>query len=117
MPDPDLTLLTSLVEKKLREYNLAPEPLNMGGGGGTSGGMEARVARLESDMEHVKKSVADIAMDVKAVRTSLGDVKVELGRFDERLKTMPTKGFILTASAAIVAATSGIIGLVLRFLP
>ena len=92
-------------------------PLKSDGGGGTSGGMEARIARLESDMEHVKKSVADIATDMKAVRASINDVKVDLGRFDERLKHMPSKGFIFATSAAIVGATSAIVALIVRLMP
>ena len=108
MPEPDLTLLQRLLVDQLEKTTREGDALKSGGGGGTSGGMEARVARLESDMEHVKKSVAEIATDMKAVRTSINDVKVDLGRFDERLKHMPTKGFIFATSAAIVGATSAI---------
>ena len=93
------------------------QPLNSDRGGGTSGGMEARVARLESDMEHVKKSVADIAIDMKAVRSSISDVKVDLGRLDERLKHMPTKGFIFSVGLGLLAAVGGIIALAVRFIP
>lgn len=92
-------------------------PLKEGDGDGTSGGMEARVARLESDMEHVKKSVADIATDIKAVRGSINDIKVDLGRFDERLKHMPTKGFIFGIAAGMIGTTSAIVGLIVRFMP
>jgi hypothetical protein len=116
MADPDFRLLTIAVNNQIRGRQLPGEQLNSGGGGGTSGGMEARVARLESDMEHVKKSVADIATDMKSVRTSLGDIKVDLGRFDERLKHMPTKGFIFATSAAMVGVTSAIVALVVKMM-
>ena len=100
MPEPDLTLLQRLLVDQLEKTTREGDALKSGGGGGTSGGMEARVARLESDMEHVKKSVAEIATDMKAVRTSINDVKVDLGRFDERLKVDAlTANFFLESGA------------------
>lgn len=79
--------------------------------------MEARVARFESDMEHVKKSVAEAGSDMKGVRSSLGDIKVDLARFDERLKHMPTKGFIFASYAGLLAACGALIALIVRFIP
>lgn len=117
MADPDFSLIRKMIQTEVEKLSSSERPLKSDGGGGTSGGMEARVARLESDMEHVKKSVADMATDVKAVRTSLGDIKVDLGRFDERLKHMPTKGFIFAAAAGIVGSTSAIVALIVRLLP
>lgn len=45
-----------------------PDDVQFGGGGGTIGGMEARVARLESDMEYVKRDVSEIKGDLKDFR-------------------------------------------------
>ncbi|QSR15641.1 hypothetical protein CA833_00200 [Novosphingobium sp. KA1] len=67
-------------------------------------------------MEHVKKSVSEISTDVKAVRTTLSDLKVEFGRFDERSKQMPTKGFIFTTSASLLAACGALTALIVKFL-
>jgi hypothetical protein len=108
---PEFANFASSMQKSISE-----SPLKKSGGDGTSGGMEARVARLESDMEHVKKSVAEIATDVKGGRATLGEIKVELGRFDERLKHMPTKGFIFVTAAGMVGAISAIVGLIVRML-
>lgn len=47
-------------------------------GGDNSGGMEARVARLESDVEHVKKDVADIKLDIREMRQEIGSLRKEL---------------------------------------
>lgn len=115
--DNDFVMLRRL-QMKIQELENRVEvgDLNNGGGGGTFGGMEARVARLESDMEHVKKSVADIATDMKAVRSTLGDLKVDFGRFDERSKQMPTKGFIFTTSAGLLGACGGLTALIIKFL-
>jgi len=117
MADPDYRLLDNLIKVGIEQEMLKRELLKSDGGDGTSGGMEARVARLESDMEHVKKSVSEIATDLKATRSTISDLKVDFGRFDERLKHMPTKGFIFATSAAMIAAMGGLVALIVRFLP
>ncbi|MCO5129770.1 MAG: hypothetical protein M9932_04305 [Xanthobacteraceae bacterium] len=42
--------------------------LRAGGGGGTSGGMEARVAKLEATLEHIGREMSDIKVDVRTLR-------------------------------------------------
>ncbi|ERT11313.1 hypothetical protein [Photorhabdus temperata] len=39
-----------------------------GSGNGGGGDMEARVARLESDVEHIKKSIDEVKTDVREMR-------------------------------------------------
>ncbi|WP_291827327.1 hypothetical protein [Bosea sp. (in: a-proteobacteria)] len=39
------------------------------GGGGTSDGMEARVAKLEADIGHIKTATSDLRTDVRELRT------------------------------------------------
>lgn len=64
--------------------------------------MEARVARLEADMEHVKKGVDKLdasTSDIKKVVNSIqvdiskgvGEIKVELSKLTEGAKHFPTK--------------------------
>jgi t-SNARE complex subunit (syntaxin) len=43
------------------------------GGGGDD--MEARVAKLESDVENIKTNVADIKTDVREIRGKVDDLK------------------------------------------
>lgn len=43
-------------------------PLQSGGGGGNSGDMESRVAILETKIENIAKDVADVKIDLRAVR-------------------------------------------------
>lgn len=46
---------------------------NTGGGGG---GVEGRIAKLESDMEHVKTYLAEVKEDMRGMRSELkGDIK------------------------------------------
>lgn len=68
-------------------------------------------------MPSVRKSVTDLATDARAVRGSVNDIKIDLGRLNERLKHMPTKGFIFGIAAGMIAAMSAIVGLIVRFMP
>lgn len=90
--------------------------LKDGGGDGTSGGMEARIARLESDVEHIKKAVDKIDRGQDDVRKAVSELKVDFGKFDERSKHFPTKGFIFAASAGLLAAGSAIMAILIRIL-
>ncbi len=57
------------------------DPVLIGGdGGGTSDGMEARIARLEAGMDFVKSELS-----------KLSGLPVELARLSERVTHMPTR--------------------------
>lgn len=47
--------------------------------GGNDGGntMEARVAKLESDVENIKTNITDIKSDVREIRNDIKDIKSE----------------------------------------
>jgi hypothetical protein len=77
-------------------------------GGGSNDGMEARVARLEADVEHIKRDIGDIKTDMRSLG-HVGDIRVDLGVLRERVSHLPTKGYIgwfvvigLAALAALV---------------
>jgi hypothetical protein len=74
--------------------------LKDGDGDGTSGGMEARIAKLEADMEHVKKSI-----------DRLVDVPTKLAVLEERVSHLPGKGFIVTAAIATIGGVTALMGL------
>ena len=50
---------------------------------GGGGGVEARIARLESDVEHIKTTLADIKVELRATRDStsaeIGSLRNDLG--------------------------------------
>jgi hypothetical protein len=79
-------------------------PLKGGGGGGTSGGMEGRVSRLEAYME--------------VTRDDLKDIKASLNSLVGTVSNLPTKGdlnawrwqWIATAVAIIALTVGGITG-------
>jgi t-SNARE complex subunit (syntaxin) len=112
---------------RLAVRNDDPSGLNPGGGGGTFDGMEARVARLESDMEHVKKVVDKIDTGVSDIKKALaearlettkatGDLKASLAAIDERTKPLPTKWDVFLILVSTLGALGVVATLTARFL-
>ena len=91
-------------------------PLRGGGGGGTSGGMEPRVAKLEAHMEHVRaelSKLADLPADLATVKERLlhlptkADMKVDVDGAIDRAGTR-TQRTIAIASGAVTLAIAAI---------
>jgi hypothetical protein len=79
-----------------------PRALQTGGGGGTSDGMDARVARLEAHVETLRSESA-------ATRTDLADMRVSLATLAERVAHMPSKGFVMSANVSMLGFFSALI--------
>lgn len=82
-------------------------PLPNGGGDGTSGGMEARVAALETHVEHMRGDIGALKGDVHAIRSDVGTLKTDVVLLRQRVDDLPTKGYIVkvvTAGLALIAA-------------
>lgn len=104
-------------------------PLQGGSGGGTyDGGMEARVARLESDMEHVRKGVDKLEIGLSDVKKTVSDIRVDIGKgvgeintgiakLDERSKHFTTRWDVILMLAAVVGILGAIVALAVRFIP
>lgn len=56
------------------------ETFYTGGGNGGGGGskMEARVAKLESDVEHIASDITDIKINLRKMSSDVSDLKTEL---------------------------------------
>lgn len=80
--------------------------LPSGGGGGTFDGMEARVAKLESDIDYIKRDIGEIKIELRDfkqdVRTEFKEVKQDM-RSDFRI-----------LFGALIAAVLGLAGLMAR---
>lgn len=46
-----------------------------GGNGGDNGGMEARVAKLESAVEFIQRDISDIRTDIKEMRGDISSIR------------------------------------------
>jgi hypothetical protein len=71
--------------------------------------MEPRVARLEADVGHIKDDSIEMKQSLRSLLTSVSTGQVDFARLDERVRHLPSKGFIvaavLTALTAIGAIT------------
>ena len=90
--------------EKLETTSFAYSGFSGGGSGG--GNMEVRVARLESDVEHIKIGVSDIKIDLREMRTSLAAEMSEIRR-DARTDFRLTFG-------ALIAVALGLAGLMAK---
>lgn len=55
---------------------------NSGNGNPPGGdGVEARVARLESDVEYIKRDIGEIKSEMRQIGSDIGAIKVLLGTF------------------------------------
>jgi len=90
--------------------------------------MEARVARLESDMGHVIKgvdrvesSVSDITKTLTAVQLDIskgvGEIKVGIATLTERTKHFPTRWDVFLMLVALLTAIGIVVALAVRFIP
>ena len=84
-------------------------PLQPPSGGGPFNGMEARVARLESDVGHIKTDIGEIKQAVKALQDVVTTLRVDLATLTERVRHLPTKGFIVTATVTGLAVGAALI--------
>lgn len=106
MPDPVPMNVLDDTRRRLErlERQQAGEPLQGDGGGGTSSGMEERVAKLETHFEYVRKDLDEIKADQKTIIAALGILPTKRDLTNNVVA-------IITVGLAVVAITiGGIIG-------
>lgn len=86
-----------LLRRQLEEARSARDSLSSAGGGGTSDGMEPRIARLENDMSEVKADLKKVALDVSEMKG--------------RLSAMPTTWQLV----GLIIAIMGLSFVIIRF--
>jgi hypothetical protein len=84
------------------------KPLESGAGGGDSGGMEPRIARLEEDVKELKA-------DVKSLRADLTAVRLDVAWLNGRVEQLPTTWVMLTSIVGSMVALLGFTFIVLRY--
>ena len=90
-------------ESSIRKLEAQVEQLRGGGPGGTSGGMEERLTRVEKNVDQLAKDVTDIRVDIATIK--------------ENVRHLPTKPWLFTALAGVIAAIGAIVTMVVRFVP
>lgn len=92
------------VSKRLGEMDDSNEhTLKGNGGGGTSGGMDDRIARLEKAVDGLQSHVTDLRIDVATLK--------------ENVRHLPTKPWLFTTLAGMLTVLAAIVGLIVRFIP
>ncbi len=91
--------------------------LHGGGGDGTSGGMETRVAVLEANVRHIRDDVAELRADMRGVKSDIGQLRTSYGELRTDLAvlraTAATRGFVV----AVVVGTGAVLGAITTFAP
>lgn len=95
-----------LAELAGRIHALEVASLKHGGGDGTSGGMEARIASLEAHMDHVRTDVA-----------RLSSAPERLTGLEVKVDQLPSKEWTFKTLVAMLSALAVIVGLIVRFVP
>ena len=65
--------------------------------------MEARVAKLEATIEHMRSDVSDLKTDARDLRDRMRAVEVKIDH-------LPSKGFIVVALLGALAVVGALIG-------
>ncbi|MDE9570980.1 hypothetical protein [Xenorhabdus bovienii] len=68
-----------LVSSRMKENN---------GGSGGGGDMESRVAKLESDVEHIKTTMNDMKFDLKTVTGDVGIMKTDVALILQKIDSL-----------------------------
>jgi hypothetical protein len=89
--------------RNLEEMQRNLDRLKAGDGGGTSGGMEERVTRLEKNVDALAKDVSDIRADVATLK--------------ENVRHLPTKPWLFSTLAGMLTFLAVIVGVIVRFIP
>jgi hypothetical protein len=114
----DTRLLEARLKKPTEKLNAmieeAAENLKSGGGGGTSGGMEERVTRLETHMEYVRRDLGEIRGVLSTVATKLDDLPTKRDLETWRWQWVGIALFVVTLSIGGIAAG---LSLIVGYLP
>jgi hypothetical protein len=77
--------------------------------GGGNDGMEPRIARLEADMDHVKRRLDELAGRVSSLNDKVSSVGIDVAVIKEKMTHVPSKTYAIATSIAMVAALAALI--------
>lgn len=93
-----------------REAQRTDASLFGGGPGGTSGGMDARITKLEASVAHAERDIGELRSDMKTVLMDIATLK-------ENVRHLPTKPWMFTSLGTLLLAIGGLVALIVRFVP
>ena len=71
--------------------------------------MEVRIARLESDVDYIKRDIGELKTDVRSLRDGFNRIEGSLARFEERVSHLPGKSFIVTTSVGALTFFTAVV--------
>ena len=84
-----------------------------GSGGGGDGGrtidMEPRVAVLEAHVGHIKEDMSSIKAASERTGSELTEARLQLGRLEERVSHLPSKGFVVITVLVVLGVLGALI--------
>jgi len=92
---------------EIAPLNAPNRPLQSAGGGGTFEGMEARIAILETHVEHIREDIGELKRNVGSLQKDVIDIKVGLATLTERVNHLPDKEFFVRSLAVTVTVLGG----------
>jgi len=85
------------------------EQLGGSSGDDGGGGMEARIARLEADMAHVRSRVDESAGRIASLSEKVSDARTDIAVIKEKLTHLPSKSYAVVTAIAMVVALSALV--------
>ncbi len=104
-PD-ELAIIRSLREER-QGLKTELDRLKSGVGGGTSGGMEDRVTRLETHVEYLRRDSDEVRGTLRSIEQKLGTVATKRDLESWRWQWV---GFLVAATALVATVITGSLG-------
>lgn len=95
--------ITDFLAEKAKRDALPSFPEKHGGDGG--GMLEARVAKLESDVSYIKRDIGVIQNDVKSIDVRLGNIESDIKSAKTTFKATATVVGVIFATCTILFGT------------
>ena len=72
--------------------------------------MEARVAKLEADVDHLKTDMADTRAQVRIIANKVGGIANKVDVMEERTRHVATKAWVLSGVVVVLVTIIGACG-------
>lgn len=66
---------TNVYQFEQRLNGLERKPIDPPGGGGDNGGMETRIAKLETAIDYIQRDVKELRDDVRSMRSDISSIR------------------------------------------
>ncbi len=93
------------IDREKNNPDAGEHALPLTGGGGNTGGMEARVTALEARMGRVEEKIDRVEGKLDAISKTLADMRGDLSYLSGKVDSLPTTIQLLGFAIAIIVAS------------